>query len=58
MKVSLDGVLLRMKGAKGLKFMVTELIRTYSDPKRAFRKGDYEPAKEFFDTWVVSGEKE
>lgn len=55
MKVSLNGVLLRMRGNKGLRFMVEEFLKHFSMAKAALQKGDIETVKEFFALYINEG---
>ncbi len=56
MKVSLTGLLRRLKGRKDQMFMVEEFIKHYQIAKKAYREGDKEPMDEFLNLYVTEND--
>lgn len=53
MKVSLSGLLKRLKGRSDQIFIVNEFIKHYQIAKLAFNSGDQEVVKQFFSLYVT-----
>lgn len=59
MKISLDGLLLRLHGDSGQIYAMKEFLKNFQEAKNAFRSGDKFTVKKFFEIYAVtSSEKE
>ena len=53
MKVSLSGILLRMKGRSDLKYMVEQFLKHFKQAKEAHENDNNDVLTDFFETYVV-----
>lgn len=57
MKVSLDGLLSRMKGDKGQEWQVEQFLKHYWLAKKAMGERKYDLVAEFFELYVIEQEE-
>lgn len=53
MKISLSGLLLRLKISGVELFSIKEFLSNFKEAKKAFFEGDLETVKEFFELYIV-----
>lgn len=53
MKVSLNGLLLRLKGRPDQVYTIKELLNNYKLAKQAFFNGDTKTVEEFFNIYII-----